>query len=121
MYNQAYNNYYPGVQAQKPMMAPPPQPILKGRPVSSFDEVRASSIDFDGSIFYFPDIANNRIYTKQINMDGTSTVLMYELKEFPKEQMTSQYITREEFEAVIAQLKGEQQAPAAKPKEEFKF
>ena len=100
-----------------------PQPFLglKGRPVASVEEVRGSIIDFDGSIFYFPDIANNRIYTKQINMDGASTVLMYELKEFPKEQMTSQYITREEFEAVIAQLKGEQQAPAAKPKEEFKF
>ena len=40
------------------------------RPVSSLDEVKASSIDFDGSIFYFPDAANQTIYTKQINLDG---------------------------------------------------
>lgn len=125
MYQQSYN-YYPNSytqQQQKPIM--PVQPTLKGRPVSSIEEVRATSVDFDGSIFYFPDLANNRIYTKQINMDGTSTTLMYELKEMPTEQPSSQYITRDEFEAVIRQLKGTLQAPAAtpqpQPKEEFKF
>ena len=45
---------------------------IKGRPVASIEEARASIIDFDGSIFYFPDLANKRIYTKQINMDGTA-------------------------------------------------
>ena len=38
---------------------------IKGRPVSSLEEARAMSIDFDGSIFYFPDLANQRIYTKK--------------------------------------------------------
>jgi hypothetical protein len=56
---------------------------LKGHPVSSFDEVRAISIDFDGSVFYFPDLANKRIYTKQINLDGTPLYKMYELTEIP--------------------------------------
>lgn len=58
---------------QQPVRAPqnyfsmqPQQTALKGRPVSSLEEVRATGIDFDGSIFYFPDIANKRIYTKQI-------------------------------------------------------
>jgi hypothetical protein len=75
---------------------------LKGRPVSSVEEARAMPIDFDGSIFYFPDLANKRIYTKQINMDGTSTILMYELKEIPIEQpITDNYITRAEFENTI--------------------
>lgn len=108
MYQQSYN-YYPNLyQApQKPVV--PPQPTLKGRPVSSIDEVRATSVDFDGSISYFPDLANKRIYTKYINMDGTATVLMYELKEMPA--ATTQYITREEFEAVINQLKGTLQPP----------
>lgn len=109
MYQQSYN-YYPNIQPQKP--------VLKGRPVSSIEEVRATSVDFDGSIFYFPDLANNRIYTKQINMDGTSTTLMYELKEI--KQPSTQYITREEFEAVINQLKGSLPS-AEKPKEEYKF
>ena len=60
-----------------------PQAYLKGRLVSSLEEARATSIDFDGSIFYFPDLANRRIYTKQINLDGTATLNMYELREMP--------------------------------------
>jgi hypothetical protein len=51
---------------------PMPQISLKGRPVASIEEARASIIDFDGSVFYFPDLANKCIYTKQINMDGTA-------------------------------------------------
>jgi hypothetical protein len=37
---------------------------LKGRPVASIEEAKASPIDFDGSIFFFPDVANKKIYTK---------------------------------------------------------
>lgn len=126
MYQQSYN-YYPNnsyQQQQKPLV--PLQPTLKGRPVSSIEEVRATAVDFDGSIFYFPDLANNKIYTKQINMDGTSTTLMYELKELPTEhQSLSQYVTRDEFESVISQLKGSLQSTPPQspepPKEEFKF
>ena len=84
---------------------------LKGRLVSSLEEARATSIDFDGSIFYFPDLANKRIYTKQINMDGTATLNMYELKETPiinenpqMPQSMNNFITRDEFEQVIGQI-----------------
>ena len=45
---------------------------LKGRPVSSIEEVRAAQIDFDGSLFVFPDIANKCIYTKQISATGAA-------------------------------------------------
>ena len=91
---------------------------IKGRPVASLEEVRASIIDFDGSIFYFPDLANKRIYTKQINVDGTATLNMYELKELPVESapVAAQYVTREEFEAAIAALRNSApEKPVAKP------
>ena len=80
---------------------------IKGRPVASIEEARASIIDFDGSIFYFPDLANKRIYTKQINMDGTALLNMYELKEIPVDTNSAgvQYVTREEFEAAINSLR----------------
>ena len=88
-----------------------PQNGLKGRLVSSLEEARATSIDFDGSIFYFPDLANKRIYTKQINVDGTATLNMYELKETPimnenpqTTQSINNFITRDEFEQVIGQI-----------------
>jgi hypothetical protein len=84
-------NYYPqqsqvAQQPSYPMTSyrqGPPQTGLKGRLVSSLEEARATSIDFDGSVFYFPDLANKRIYTKQINIDGTSSLYVYELREMP--------------------------------------
>lgn len=79
------------------------------RPVSSIEEVRASPIEFDGSIFYFPDIANKKIYTKFINMDGTVSINLYELKDLtaiPNQSIDSSlFITRNEFENVINQIK----------------
>ena len=80
----------------------------KVRPVSSIEEVRACPIDFDGSVFYFPDAGNKRIYTKWINPDGTAGLAMYELKEIPVQSnnnIIENYITREEFEEAINQVK----------------
>lgn len=84
---------------QQPVRAPqnyfsmqPQQTALKGRPVSSLEEVRATGIDFDGSVFYFPDIANKRIYTKQIGMDGTAILNMYEQKPLPQEAPAGTYV-----------------------------
>lgn len=123
MYNP--NTYYQ--QTMKPMSSITPTMYgLKGRPVSSLDEVRASSIDFDGSVFFFPDLANKRIYTKQINMDGTAILNMYELKEMPLQQNTTQgdFITRKEFEEVINSLRGSlamPSQPAQEPTENTAF
>ena len=113
-------NYYPQqtqVNQQQPLYQMPvyrQAPLsagLKGRLVSSLEEARATSIDFDGSVFYFPDLANRRIYTKQINIDGTASLYVYELREIPIEKETSsfvpsveKFVTREEFEQVLQQL-----------------
>lgn len=105
-------SYVPQVNAGypnfKPMQYLPTSwnPTSQVRPVTSLEEVKAYPIDFDGSVFYFPDVANKKIYTKFINMDGTVTINLYELKEMTADQPTdSSYITRTEFENVIAQLK----------------
>ena len=105
--------YQPGWQGQPQVQAGQ----LKGRPVTSIEEVRGSSIEFDGSIFYFPDLANQRIYTKQINIDGTSTINMYEKKPIPQPQVVSsdQYITREEFETALKNLQQQLMVSAAAP------
>ena len=102
-----YNYYPPRQQQQQPQPQIPP--FLKGRPVSSLEEVRAIPIDFDGSVFYFPDIANRRIYTKQINLDGTALINMYEFKPIPVAQEsttnTDTFVTREEFEETMLKIK----------------
>ena len=127
-------NYYPQqpvqqtqqITQQQPMYQvpnylrqAPPQVNLKGRLVSSLEEARATSIDFDGSVFYFPDLANKRIYTKQINMDGTASLCVYELRELPVERedsgfvpSTEKFVTREEFERVLAELRQKPTEPA---------
>lgn len=103
------------------------QPVPQVRPVTSVEEVRACPIEFDGSIFYFPDIANKKIYTKFINMDGTVTINMYELKELATADQTidsSSFVTRSEFEAAISSIEEMLQSMAqqqqSKPKE-FNF
>ena len=86
---------------------------LKGRPVSSMEEARVMGIDFDGSVFYFPDLANKRIYTKQINQDGTATLSIYELKNEPLVNNNNNiYVTKEEFDDTIKKLR-ESLAPSS--------
>ena len=133
-------NYYPiptnpqvSQQSYNPYLRQaPPQTGLKGRPVSSLEEVRASSIDFDGSVFYFPDMANRRIYTKQINIDGTAALNVYELIELknePKEGIVlpsmDKFVTKEELQQVLAQFRqslDEKTAPTpAAPAEVMNF
>ena len=96
-------NYYPQQTNQyggNAMMQP--QPGLKGRPVSSLEEARVANIDFDGSLFIFPDVANKRIYTKQINLDGTASMKVYsQIEDTPP---APAYVTREEFDSVIKNL-----------------
>ena len=132
-------NYYPQPTNQPPPYQPrayqqaPLQPMgLKGRLVSSFEEARASSIDFDGSVFYFPDLANRRIYTKQINIDGTASLYVYELREMPVQRDDSvlvpsveKFVTRDELEQVLEQLrllqKPTEPAVSATPKEKVEL
>ena len=120
---QSYNYYpqqtqpviqqQPVYQSMPAYRQAPPQVGLKGRLVASLEEARATSIDFDGSVFYFPDLANKRIYTKQINMDGTASLCIYELREYPTQKEESvqttpsveKFVTREEFERVLAELR----------------
>lgn len=72
---------------------------LKGRPVVSIEEARAAQIDLDGSLHIFTDIGNKKIYTKQINLDGTATLNIYNLQEQnPIEQQQIEYVTKVEFE-----------------------
>ena len=118
--NQQVPQQQPQYQIPGYLRQAPPQVTLKGRLVSSLEEARATSIDFDGSVFYFPDLANKRIYTKQINMDGTASLYVYELRELPVEEEKSsfvpsveKFVTREEFERVLAELRQKPTEPAA--------
>ena len=68
------------------------------------EEVRAIPVDFDGSIFFFPDLANGKIYTKQVNIDGTASLNVYEYKQIENNNF-SEFVTRDEFNQTLAELK----------------
>ena len=106
-------------QAYVPM---PMQNYIKGRPVVSIDEARASQIDLDGSLYVFPDLGNKKIYTKQINLDGTASFNVFSLEQAPiptpAPSETSPYVTRAELDDILEQLKAsftKTDAPKAKP------
>ena len=108
--------YYTPQQYSRPMMAQSQEPqqvympqmnYIKGRPVVSIDEARASQIDLDGSLYVFPDLGNKKIYTKQINMDGTASFNIFELAvpvaatpEAPVE-----YVTKAQLNEILAEFK----------------
>lgn len=97
--NVPYNNY----MAQSNSFGQNQQHYLKCRPVSSKEEAMASQIDLDGSLWVFPNIQNGKIYTKQINLDGTATFNTYV---FSKEEdnNSSEFVTKDEFNKVIQGL-----------------
>ena len=102
-YNNMYNqNVMQGQQQQNIQM-------LKGRPVSSYDEAKAAMIDLDGSMFVFIDIANKRIYTKQIMLDGSAELKVYTLQEqnIKEQKQNTDYVLQSDFEQAIEILKNQ--------------
>ena len=62
---------------------------LKGRIVSSVDEVKAALIDLDGSNTFFPCPAENCIYVKSIDLNGSPVVQKFALE---RPEQRSQYL-----------------------------
>lgn len=124
-----YNNYYPSYagggygnyQSSQFLSQQSASPQLKGRLVSSIDEARAAQIDFDGSLFIFPDIGNKKIYTKSINADGTTTLNTYGIINTPPPISSDNFITKEEFNKTIEELKVELMKNNTGGKPQMKF
>lgn len=71
--------------------------FLKCRPVSSKEEAMAFQIDLDGSLWVFPNVANGKIYTKQINNDGSASFGTYVFTEEKNNYNSNDYVTKQEF------------------------
>lgn len=104
-----YNTMFPQQNVMMQNQQPQQTQFLKGRPVSSVEEARASMIDLDGTMFVFTDIANNKIYTKQVLLDGTAELKTYVLEEqkqqVVKEQQNVEYVTKQNFDKIINDIK----------------
>lgn len=98
----------PQITSQQPYSAPimmPQMNYIKGRPVVSIDEARASQIDLDGSLYVFPDLGNKKIYTKQINLDGTATFNVFELSAPIEAAPAQPYVTKDELDEILANFR----------------
>lgn len=106
-----YNNYnYMAAQTQQQQSSQ----YLKCRPVTSREEAMACQIDLDGSLWIFPNIGNGKIYTKQINNDGTATFATYTFTKNENPYNSGEYVTKEEFNQTIQNLMAAiQQQPTA--------
>lgn len=80
-------------------------PRLQGKSVDSIDVVKAMDIPLDGTISYFPLTDGTAIVTKQLQQDGTSKTIIYKPEEIKAETKVPSYITKDEFEASIKDLK----------------
>lgn len=83
---------------------------LKGRAVTSVDEAKAAMIDLDGSLHVFTDLGNKKIYTKQINLDGTATLNIFSLEEVPAQKPQENkvvFVEKGELDCVVNSLREE--------------
>ena len=70
---------------QPPMQLTKPTTLL-GKAVESIDVVKATDIPLDGSISYFPLTDGSAIVSKQLQMDGTSKIIIYKPAEEDKKE-----------------------------------
>lgn len=121
--NSPYDNYMRGqqlIQQSIPEAAGQNQigQYLKCRPVSSKEEARAFQIDLDGSLWVFTDLGNEKIYTKQINADGTASFKTYAfVAEAENTYNPTEFVTKEELSKVVQSLMAAMQANGVQPSE----
>lgn len=82
------------------------QPILQGKSVDSIEVAKVMDIPLEG-VSYFPIADGSAIVTKQLQMDGTSKIVIYkpfvETKEENKEKVV--YLTKEDLQEEVKTLK----------------
>ncbi|MBQ8206754.1 MAG: hypothetical protein IJZ77_04760 [Bacilli bacterium] len=76
-----------------------PKNGLQGKQVDSVDVVKATDVPFDGSVSYFPLTDGSAIVTKQLQMDGTSKIVVF--KPFNEQKSEVKYLTSEDLEKAI--------------------
>lgn len=89
---------------QNPQSYPQPNVGLQGKLVDSIEVVKAIDIPLDGSTSYFALADGSAIATKQLQIDGTSKIVIY--KPVTPEQVkaeTPKFVTADEVEEMLKQ------------------
>lgn len=97
-------NQYDNYIGRPPIQINQTNQFLKCRPVASKEEAMAAQIDLDGSLWVFINTPNGKIYTKQINNDGTAAFKTYTLTQNENPYNSKDYVTKEEFNQVVQSI-----------------
>ena len=108
-----YNNYsqYYQPRFQQPQMIPQMETIqpqftkpagIQGKQVDSLDVVKATDVPFDGSVSYFPLTDGSAIVTKQLQMDGTSKIVVF--KPITEEKEDKGFITFDDLTEALSSV-----------------
>lgn len=112
--NYGFNPYYQPQRfqnaEQQPMMTQFQQPMqltkpsyLLGKSVDNIDVVKATDIPLDGSISYFPLTDGSAIVSKQLQIDGTSKMVVYKPTQEEKKEAI-QFATLDDIQEAIDNL-----------------
>lgn len=117
MYNNyGYNPYYQqqqrmqGIEQQQPMMTTYQQPIqltkpsgLQGKIVDGIETAKTAEYPLDGSVSYFVLADGSTIVSKQLQIDGTSKMVIYKpIKENSDD--SKKFVTFEEMQSELAKI-----------------
>lgn len=105
LYNQKMSGAMGNPMEQTGMIQNPQFPSV--RPVTGIEEVRATTVNFDGSWSFFYDKAHNKIHTKHIDLNGLPQIQTYILEPTPIEENKSKedYVSKKEFNDLKEQVK----------------
>ena len=87
----------------QPVQQPTSQVGLLGKSVDNIDVVKAMDIPLDGSISYFPLTDGSAIVSKQLQIDGTSKIVIYKPTQEDRKEAI-QFATIEDIQEAINDL-----------------
>ena len=116
MFNNQYTPFYNPQPRYQPMDQYAQQPqqnnmlfnavqsrsVLNGKQVDSVDVVKAMDIPLDGSISYFPLTDGSAIVSKQLQMDGTSKMVVY--RPTDDENQSVKFVTQDDLEKSLKNI-----------------
>lgn len=97
-YNQTIPYSQPMVQQQQPA-------VLNGQMVGSLDEVKGKDVDLSGNPTWYPKVDGTEVYRKQLQPDGTSKILTYQLSQDGMQEQPKQMVDVDVLNTLLGQLK----------------
>lgn len=103
---QLQNQYNQSMPYNQSMVQQPQQmAVLNGQMVGSLDEVKGKDVDLSGNPTWYPKVDGTEVYRKQLQPDGTSKILTYQLSQDGMQEQPKQMVDADVLNTLLGQLK----------------